>query len=406
MSSNVGGGNRGGGRAPRQNRGWRKKSKKRPAAEVMGPVVRQLQQNMQEHPNNITAATISSVRPGGWNAVVRQLGPHVMAPISTLPALDSSQYVGLNQTQRDGGAPSSLTPYTGLAPVVDSQVPGYLETPAAERGMHLLCAGCKQQGHSLGICAGPPREGGMMTGCPWCNSSQHFFDMCPHTQSQGEEEVFRILVVRRAKLAPFRTKVNWLALVKEQSEDYKQWLHTQQLVPLLVEVVEMAATTDYFSQWKYDIMRSTSTHEANIMRRQTSLLADGVDRDESFNEERKVDVTNSRLAKKAPATIDHKMDDADNDASKNDNPMLAQIMEMLRSGQEALRSSQATNDARLKALEASQQSSQAATEALLAQSQAREEELRRRIQQLEQEKRNKEANIKRTEDIKRECESD
>ncbi|CCC12939.1 hypothetical protein SMACR_06081 [Sordaria macrospora] len=73
---------------------------------------------------------------------------------------------------------------------------------------------CNSPHHKLVDCFGPVSASGFLEGCPFHNTQLHDIDACGYL-SQGQltrEELFNVLVTRRANLPPFKTAISILAL--------------------------------------------------------------------------------------------------------------------------------------------------------------------------------------------------
>ncbi|CCC12940.1 hypothetical protein SMACR_06082 [Sordaria macrospora] len=71
---------------------------------------------------------------------------------------------------------------------------------------------CGKPGHELADCFGPPSNMGDIDGCPFCNTQEHVLDNCPLLPTVTKDQLFDVLVTRRANLPLIRTAISFLNL--------------------------------------------------------------------------------------------------------------------------------------------------------------------------------------------------
>ncbi|KAL0468329.1 hypothetical protein QR685DRAFT_573625 [Neurospora intermedia] len=71
---------------------------------------------------------------------------------------------------------------------------------------------CESRHHELADCLGPPSRQGDIDGCPLCNTQQHGLDCCAKLPRIPRNDLFDILVTRRANLTVIRTSISILSL--------------------------------------------------------------------------------------------------------------------------------------------------------------------------------------------------
>ncbi|KHE82492.1 hypothetical protein GE21DRAFT_1310306 [Neurospora crassa] len=77
---------------------------------------------------------------------------------------------------------------------------------------------CGRSGHELADCFGPPSNVGDIDGCPFCNTQEHVLDNCPLLPSVTKDDLFNVLIRRRANLPLIRTAISFLDLAASHNK--------------------------------------------------------------------------------------------------------------------------------------------------------------------------------------------
>lgn len=108
-----------------------------------------------------------------------------------------------------------------------------------KKGSAKPCPNCKKMGHVLRHCAGPPSDDGYMHGCPVHNTMSHTYDEC-----NTVKDTFRVndhchmLIMCRAGLPPIFTKIDWMEIAVNSTEQRSYPLTAEESIYTLEESYE------------------------------------------------------------------------------------------------------------------------------------------------------------------------
>ncbi|KLU85842.1 hypothetical protein MAPG_04862 [Magnaporthiopsis poae ATCC 64411] len=91
------------------------------------------------------------------------------------------------------------------------------ETALRARGS---CGACRKPGHVLADCVAGSITGDIV-GCPLCNDGTHLIEMCPAFENLSLAEQHELIIRRRGRKQPIRTRVDWTARLDEYVREWE-----------------------------------------------------------------------------------------------------------------------------------------------------------------------------------------
>lgn len=119
---------------------------------------------------------------------------------------------------------------------------------------------CGKPGHELADCFGPPSNMGDIDGCPFCNTQEHVLDNCPLLPTVTKDQLFDVLVTRRANLPLIRTAISFLNLAA----------FTKKL-DLLAKTMPLQRRT---ARWAYTELKPWKTRDRSKLSRDPEFPSD------------------------------------------------------------------------------------------------------------------------------------